>query len=178
MNRTVASGGTNWIISDSLAVMGQEVDVMSSFVKGTLAGVKQMAVQGQVKTSIDYMPDSVLVTVDMSGKITSKTLQPDALCLNDGAGWDLILARYPLTDGYTIAFYVADGQTQKLKKMILTVSGNEMIGSVNTTVVKVVNDENDKDMITFYIDPVKKIALKTEQVIPAMMNAKLTMLLQ
>jgi hypothetical protein len=73
---------------------------------------------------------------------------------------------------------VADGQTQKLKKIILTVTGNEMIGSVNTVVVKQVNDENDKDVTVYYIDPAKKIALKTEQVIPSMMNAKLTMLLQ
>jgi hypothetical protein len=53
-----------------------------------------------------------------------------------------------------------------------------MIGSVNTTVVKLINDENDKEVTIYNIDPAKKIALKTEQVIPAMMNAKLTMILQ
>jgi hypothetical protein len=127
---------------------------------------------------MDYHSDSVIVSLDMSGKTTSKTLHPDGFCLNDGAGEDMILARFPLTTGYTTAFYVADGQTQKLKKIILTVTGNEMIGTVNTIVVKQVNDENDKDMTVYYIDPAKKIALKTEQVIPAMMNAKLTMLLQ
>ena len=83
-------------------------------------------------------------------------MQPDGFCLNDGAGEDMILARFPLTAGYTTAFYVADGQTQKLKKIILTVTGNEMIGSVNTTVVKLVNDENDKDVTVYYIDPAKK----------------------
>jgi hypothetical protein len=62
--------------------------------------------------------------------------------------------------------------------MILSVTGNEMIGAVNTTVVKLVNDENDKEVTIYNIDPAKKIALKTEQVIPAMMNAKLTMILQ
>ncbi|MEJ0082250.1 MAG: hypothetical protein WDM78_15185 [Puia sp.] len=44
--------------------------------------------------------------------------------------------------------------------------------------MKQVNDENDKDVTVYYIDPSKKIAIKTEQVIPAMMNAKLTMVLQ
>ena len=178
MSRTVALSSTTWNISDSVTVMGQQFDAMSSFVQGSLAAVKQVSVQGPVKTIIDYHPDSVTVTVDMSGKTTSKTLLTDGLCFNDGAGEDMILARFPLAAGYTTAFYVADGQTQKLKKMILTVTGNEMIGSVNTTVVKLVNDENEKEVITYYIDPAKKIALKTEQVIPAMMNAKLTMLLQ
>ena len=179
MTRTVFQSGTNWNISDSVTVMGQAFTAMSSFaVRGSLTGIKQMAVQGPVKTTIDYHPDSVIVSVDMSGKLTNKTLQPDGFCLNDGAGEDLILARFPLTAGYTTAFYVADGQTQKLKKIILTVTGNEMIGSVNTTVVKLVNDENDKDVTVYYIDPTKKMALKTEQVIPAMMNAKITMILQ
>lgn len=178
MSRTVVQSGANWNVSDSVTVMGQQFYATSSFVQGSLAGVKQYAVQGPVKTTVDYHTDSVLISVDMSGKITSKTLQPDGLCLNDGAGEDMILARFPLATGYTTAFYVADGQTQKLKKMILTVTGNEMTGSVNTTVVKLVNDENDKDVTIYYIDPAKKIALKTEQIIPAMMNAKITMLLQ
>jgi len=178
MSRTVVQSGANWNISDSVNVMDQQVYAMSSFVQGSLVAVKQIAVQGPAKSTIDYQPDSVTVSVDMSGKITSKTLQPDGLCLNDGAGEDMILARFPLAAGYTTAFYVADGQTQKLKKIILTVTGNEMIGSVNTTVLKLVNDENDNDVTTYYIDPTKKIALKTEQIIPSMMNAKLTMLLQ
>jgi dipeptidyl aminopeptidase/acylaminoacyl peptidase len=178
MSRTVVQSGANWNISDSVTVMGQEFYAMSSFVQGSLVGVKQVAVQGPAKSTIDYQTDSVMVSMDMSGKTTTKTLHPDGLCLNDGAGEDMLLARFPLADGYTTAFYVADGQTQKLKKMILTVVGNEMIGTVNTTLVKLVNDENDKEVTTYYIDPTKKIALKTEQIIPSMMNAKLTMLLQ
>ncbi|HZZ76792.1 MAG TPA: hypothetical protein VFE04_12720, partial [Puia sp.] len=178
MNRTVVQSGANWKISDSITVMGQAFSAMSSYAQGSLSGIQQIAVQGPLKTTIDYHPDSVNVSVDMSGKITTKTLLPDGFCLNDGAGEDMILARFPLAAGYSTAFYVADGQTQKLKKMILSVTGNEMIGSVNTTVVKLVNDENDKEVTIYYIDPSKKIALKTEQVIPAMMNAKLTMILQ
>jgi dipeptidyl aminopeptidase/acylaminoacyl peptidase len=178
MNRTIAQDGSHWKISDSVTVMGQAFTAMSSFMQGNLAGVQQIAVQGPAKTTIDYHTDSVIISADMSGKVTGKTLQTDGFCLNDGAGEDMIVARFPLTTGYSTAFYVADGQTQKLKKMILTVTGNEMVGSVNTTVVKLENDENDKDVTIYNIDPAKKIALKTEQVIPAMMNAKLTMTLQ
>jgi dipeptidyl aminopeptidase/acylaminoacyl peptidase len=178
MIRSIMQSGANWKISDSVTVMNQAFTAMSSFAQSNLSGVQQVSAQGPVKTIIDYHPDSVIVAVDMSGKITSKTLKPDGLCLNDGAGEDMILARFPLTAGYTTAFYVADGQTQKLKKIILTVTGNEMIGTVNTTIVKLVNDENDKDVTVYYIDPAKKISLRTEQIIPAMMNAKLTMILQ
>ncbi len=178
MSRTIVAGGGTWDVSDSLAVMGQQVSATSTFVQGSLAGVKQVAVQGPAKSTINYAPDSLTISVDISGKLSSKTLHADGLVVNDGAGLDMIIARFPLTAGYTTAFYVADGQTQKLKKIILTVTGNEMVGSVNTTVVKVVNDENDKDVTTYYIDAAKKIAVKSEQVIPAMMNAKITMLLQ
>ena len=178
MNRTVVANGSNWDVTDSLAVAGQQITAVSSFVQGTLVGVRQTAFQGPMKSTINYMADSVTMVVDMSGKQTSKTIQSDGLIVNDGAGLDLILARFPLAAGYTTSFYIADGQSQKLKKMILTVGAGEMVGSANTSVVTVANDENAKDATVYYIDPAKKIAVKTEQIIPAMMNAKITMQLQ
>ena len=178
MTRSVVADGPNWIITDSVAVAGQQITAISSFVQGSLVGVRQTAFQGPMKSTINYMPDSVAMVVDMSGKQTSKTIQSDGLIVNDGAGMDLILARFPLATGYTTSFYIADGQSLKLKKMILTVGASEMIGSANTTVVTVASDENAKDATVYYINPDKKIAVKTEQIVPAMMNAKITMLLQ
>ncbi len=178
MSRSVVSSGGNWNITDSVSVMGQQITAVATFAQGTLAGVKQVAQQGPVKTTITYQPDNVEVMLDMSGKVTNKIFQPDGLCINDGAGLDMILARFPLTQGYATSFYTADGQYQKLKKMILKVTGNETINSVNTTVVSLVNDENGNELTTFYIDMAKKLAVKTEQTIPAMMNAKLTLELQ
>ena len=49
---------------------------------------------------------------------------------------------------------------------------------INTTVVSVVNDDNENESATYYMDMDKKRAVKTVQIIPAMMNAKLTLELQ
>ena len=178
MNRSVSSRDGNWNIADSLSVMGQQIIAMSSFIQGSLAGVKQITEQGPVKSTINYQADKVDIAINMNGKVTSKSLPIDGLCINDGAGLDMIVARFPLVAGYTASFYVADAQTQKLKKMILKVTGNETVNGINTTMVSVVNDENENDAVTFYVDLAKKMAIKSVQVIPAMMNAKLTVELQ
>ncbi len=178
MTRNVTSGGGNWLIADSVSVMGQKINVLSSFKQGSLEGVQQVAEQAPAKSTINYQPGNVAATLDVNGKVTNKTLKPDGLCINDGAGLDMLIARFPLTPDYTTSFYVADGQTQTLKKMILKVTGTETVKSTATTVVKVWNDENEKESAVYYIDMTKKMAIKTEQIIPSMMNAKLTVELQ
>jgi hypothetical protein len=140
--------------------------------------VQQLAEQGPVKSTIDYHADKADMAIDLNGKLFNKSLPLDGLCISDGAGTDMLLARFPLSAGYSTSFYIADAQTQKLKKMILKVTGNETIRGINTTVVSFVNDENENENATYYIDLDKKMAVKTVQIIPAMMNAKLTMELQ
>ncbi len=178
MDRSVTSGGGNWNITDSVSVMGQQMKASSIFTQGSLVSVKQTGEQGPAKSTISYHSDSVVAVMDVNGKVTSKTLQPEGLCISDGAGLDMIVAHFPLAAGYSASFYIVDPQTQKFKKMILTVTGNETINAVNTTVVTIVNDENEKESLTYYIDMNKKIAVKSVQIIPSMMNAKLTAELQ
>jgi dipeptidyl aminopeptidase/acylaminoacyl peptidase len=178
MGRAIELVGNNWSVADSIGVMGQQIKDVSTYTQGSLESIKQTTEQGPVKTTVHYKPENVDVMMDMGGKVTSKSLQPDGLCISDGAGLDLIVARFPLAPGYITSFYIADAQTQKIKKMILKVTGTETVNSVSTIVVSVVNDENENESNIFYIDMSKKMAVKTEQTIPAMMNAKLTMVLQ
>lgn len=174
MNRSVVPENGNWRITDSINVMGQQIKAASLFTKGSLASVQQVSEQGPVKSTVDYHADKADVAVDLNGKLISKSLPLDGLCVSDGAGTDMILARLPLTAGYSTSFYIADAQTQKLKKMILKVTGNETVKGINTTLVTFVNDENENESATYYLDMDKKMAVKIVQIIPAMMNAKLT----
>ena len=177
MTRSVALNGNNWDIAETATVMGQVMKDTSSFSKGGLLSVKQVSEQGPLKINITYRQDGVELVSEMNGKLSSKTLTLQGLCINDGAGLDMIIARFPLTVGYRAAFYVADAETQKLKKMILKVVGNEPINAVNTTVVSLENDENANEKSTYYFDMSKKMAIKSVQVLPSMMNAKLTVVL-
>ncbi|MEO7263728.1 MAG: prolyl oligopeptidase family serine peptidase, partial [Ferruginibacter sp.] len=178
MQRSVIVNGEYLDITDNTSVMGQQIKDMATFTKTGLLPVKQITEQGPVKITSSYLQDKVDVVMDVNGKITSKSLQPEGIAFLDGAGSDMIIARFPLTPGYSTAFYVADGQVQKLKKIILKVTGNEMVNGINTTVVSLVNDDNANETTTLYIDPAKKMAIKLEQVLPAMMNARLTLSLQ
>jgi dienelactone hydrolase len=178
MTRSIVSNSNNWDISENISVMGQQMKNVSTFAKGSLGSIKQIADQGPVKITINYQENHIDMVTDMNGKISNKSLNSEGLCLNDGAGIDMLIARFPLVPGYATAFYTVDAQTQKLKKFILKVTGMEMVNSVNTTVATLVNDENANEKTTFYIDTNKKVAIKTEQVLPAMMNAKLTLLME
>ncbi|MEO7446515.1 MAG: S9 family peptidase, partial [Ferruginibacter sp.] len=178
VKRSIVKNGDNWEVTDNTSVMGQQIKDISTYSGISLAPVKQMVEQGPMKFSSIYQDNKVDLSSEMNGKVSTKTLEPGGIAFLDGAGSDLMIARFPLAAGYSTAFYMADAQSQKLKKMILTVMGNEMVNGINTTVVSLVNDENANDKTTFYIDPEKKSAIRIEQTVPAMMNAKIKMDIQ
>ncbi|RPD94593.1 S9 family peptidase [Aureibaculum marinum] len=162
--REVKKEGTQWIVKDaSTSAMGNSEDVVYF---ENMKPVKRMITQGGQTVEVTYTKDKISLT--MMGKTKEYTL--DGAFLTNGAGYDYLVARLPLVEGYSTYFYSLDVMSQKLNTMKLTVKGKES----NQWEVAIFNVENEKELTTMLIDTDKKAASKIEQVVPAMGNAKIT----
>jgi len=164
VTREIKKEGSQWIIKDaSTSAMGNSEDVLYL---ENMKPVKRVMMQGGQTIEVGYGKDNISLT--MMGK--TKEMPFDGAYLTNGAGYDLLVARLPLAEGYKTSFYSLDAMTQKLKIMKLEVTGKEN----NQWKVNISNVENEKELTTMTVDINKKMASKIEQVIPAMGNAKIT----
>ena len=168
MTREIKKEGTQWIIKDvSASAMGNSEDIVYL---ENMTPIKRIINQGGQTIEVNYFSDKISVT--MMGK--TKEIPLDGAYLTNGAGFDLLIARLPLSEGYQTSFYSLDVMTQKIKTMKLEVLGKEN----NHWKLNIVNSENEKELTTMLIDADKKVASKLEQVVPAMGNAKITSILK
>ncbi len=170
MNRTVQAVGDTWEISDAAtSPMGTMLDKMVLNKPG-LGFLSREVEQGPVK--INMKKDGKAVLVSAMGK--EHQVEMENALIQDGAGMDMIIARLPLTDNYKTSFYTLDAMTMKPKQLIMKVLGDEEVNGVNCRKVEVSGADNPADKTTFWIDPEKKMAVKTVQIIPALNNAIMT----
>ncbi len=163
MSREVKKEGDKWTVKDaSTSAMGNSEDVVYL---ENMVPVKRVINQGGQTIEVSYFSDKISLT--MMGK--TKELPLEGAHVTNGAGYDFLIARLPLAEGYQTSFYSLDVMSQKLKVMKLEVLGKED-GKWN---VKIVNVENEKELTTMLIDVNKKMASQLEQVVPAMGNAKI-----
>ncbi|UOE41678.1 S9 family peptidase [Chryseobacterium suipulveris] len=169
VTRTVKKDGNNWVVLDEatspMGKMSDEVTFGKNF-----EPVKRNVVQGPVTMAMTKNGNEVKISA-MGKEIP---VQLAGAYLSEGAGADMILARLPLKEGYTTSFYTVDLMTMKPKTWILKVEGKEKIKGIDTWKVVETNAENPAEKMTLWIDPARKIAVKTEAVLPAMNNAVMT----
>lgn len=126
--------------------------------------------QGSVTIQIDKEKDGVKVTA-----MGNSTVIPiNGAYIADGAGSDMLIARLPLAVGYSISYYGVDVMTMKAKQMVLNVLGKESWNGIETLKVSIVNADQEQEKTTLWIDPLRKLAVKVEQVIPSLNNAVMT----
>lgn len=168
VTREVKKEGEQWIVKDaSTSAMGSSEDMI--FFEN-MTPVKRVIKQGGQTIELNYFKDKIALT--MMGN--TKEIALEGAHLTSGAGNDFIIARLPLAEGYQTSFYSLDMMTQKLKTMKLEVIGKEN----DQWKVKMYNVENENEVTTMFIDMDKKMAGKTEQVMPAMGNAKIKSILK
>lgn len=170
MVRTIKSDGNNWIISDKASgPMGEMADE-NIFSKGSLDPLTRNIVQGPVK--IVVTKNATGLSISAMGKETPVALS--GAYLSDGGGADMIIARMPLAQGFATSYYILDAATLTVKQNILTVLGKENYKDAEVWKLSTVNPENPNDKTILWIDPVRKIAVKMEQTLPALNNAVMT----
>ena len=168
MTREVKKEGAQWLVKDaSTSAMGNSEDMV--YLENMIP-VKRIVNQGGQTIEINYASDKISLT--MMGN--TKEIPLEGAHLTSGAGFDQMVARFPLSEDYQVAFKSFDIMTQKFKTLKLEVAGKEN----NHWKVKIYNMENEKELTTMLIDIDKKMASKTEQIMPAMGNAKITSVLK
>lgn len=168
MTRTVAKSGDNWSVKDETKGMMNATDelIYTAAFQPVNRNMNQM---GQVIT-MAYTDKNVKLS--MMGK--EMEVPFTGAYITDGPGMDIIIAGLPLKAGYKLTFDMPDLNTMKAKQVELSVTGEEEVAGVKCMVAEVTSTDNPSDKTTYWIDPVKKEALKSVQVLPAMGNAKLT----
>jgi len=171
MTRTVSKDGDNWIVKEeSNGAMGVATEETKYDADFNILG--RAGEQAGQKFSFDYTTDAVKINA-MGKDIDIKLHNGIALC--DGAGYDMLLASLDLKESDKISYYVADLMTAKAKQVVVEHMGMEtMENGEACTILMATNPENENEMTKFWIDPIKKEAVKVESVIPAMGNAKMT----
>lgn len=169
MTRTISKLGENWIVRDhARSTLGDVVDEVEF--SATFQPVRRNLEQGGINSPITFTEDKV--KLQMMGNTIE--IPMDGPYLVDGAGVDLIVAGFPLEPNYSVDFLMLDAMSAKSKTVTLKVEGSEKIDEVDCMLVKLTNIENDKDQITFWINPKDKTTLKMTQVNPAMGDVKIT----
>ena len=162
--REIKKEGSQWVIKDaSTSAMGNSEDIVYL---ENMSPVKRVINQNGQTIEVNYLKDMISLT--MMGK--TKELPLEGAHLTNGAGYDLLVARFPLSEKYQTSFYSLDVMTQKLKVMKLEVVGKEN----NQWKVKIYSAENEKELTTMIVDIDKKMASQIEQVVPSMGNAKIS----
>lgn len=170
MTRSVQKEGNDWVVTDQAnSAMGAIVD-KAFYTQGALLPLKRLMEQGSVTIQIDKEKDGVKVTA-----MGNSTVIPiNGAYIADGAGSDMLIARLPLAVGYSISYYGVDVMTMKAKQMVLNVLGKESWNGIETLKVSIVNADQEQEKTTLWIDPLRKLAVKVEQVIPSLNNAVMT----
>lgn len=170
MNRKIAKEDGNWIITDKVkSMMMSSTDKM---VYNELYQPQSRLVE-QMGQNISMKFNENSIQIDAMGK--NIDLELEGAYFTDGPGMDLMISGLPLEKGYQLAFLMPDAMNMKVKEVFLNVLNEEKIDEKETWKVTIISVENNKDKTTLWIDKATKKALKTEQIVPAMGNAIMTL---
>ncbi len=163
--RKIKKDGDLFIVTDhSKSMMGESNDEVS--LNKDLHFVKRTVQQAGQTMTLSKEGDEL--TVDMMNKNTSYPAK--AAYISEGSGFDMIVAGLPLKEGYSLNYQTFDLMTQKMKTKLLKVLGKEE----GNWLVEITEADGGNAVQKLWIDPVKRLAVKTESVLPAMGNAKMT----
>ena len=174
MQRTVSKVDDEWVVTDKSSTPMGEASDENHFDATNLKPTARKVSQGGM--NIDMVYNDHEATVNAMGNEVKVPFE--GAYLSDGAGFDFIVARFPMVEGFETSFQILDAMTMKPKTMKLMVTGTEKIGDVDCRMAKVVNTENSNESFEFWIDPSKKMARKIVQTIPMMGNAVMTVTLK
>lgn len=174
MSRVVAKVDDQWVITDeSTSAMGAITDINRLSAQDLSPRSRKVM---QAGATVDVMFEAGVAKINLNG--TEKEVALNGAFFSDGAGFDQLVARMPLAEGYEMAFQTLDMMMMKPKIMSLLVEAKEELEGVSCWKVVVTNSENANEKMTLWIDPGAKLARKITQIIPMMGNAEMVMTLK
>ncbi len=169
MTRTIVQKNNGWLVRDETkGMMGDAVDEIeyTSELAPLRRSISQMGQQIQMSV------DGNKIQVQAMGKNFSLPVQ--GAFITDGPGLDYLIAGLPLQTGYTLTVEMPDLTMLKNKTVTVSVVGQESVQGIPCTRVHITNEENEADQIQLWINAERGYAEKMIQTLPAMGNARLT----
>jgi len=169
MKRTIVEDGDNWMVTDeSNGMMGTIKDM--ALYSSDFKVMERIAEQAGQKMSFKFNDNSVALTA--MGK--EQNIECEGLLVNDGPGFDMLLASMNMNEGDKASFYVADIMKASSKQMIAEHLGTEEVNGMDCHLVSVTNVDDENDITKIWIDKANGEMIKTEQKLPAMAGAVMT----
>lgn len=167
--RSIRKEGDMFIFTDnSKSMMGESNDVV--YFNKELHFVKRMIQQGGQTIMLSKEDDEL----DVNMADTSVSHKAKGAYISEGSGFDMVVAGLPLKEKYSLSYLTFDMMTQKMQTKLLKVVGKEE----GNWLVEITEADGGSAVQKLWIDPVRKLAVKTESIIPAMGNAKVTTTLE
>lgn len=166
--RTVSREGKGWKVSEhTTGPMGEMKDEVV-YDQNLNVLVRTLHQAGR-KIEMNYTGEGV--RIDAAGK--EMKIEMDGASLSTSAGFEYIVAGMD-PELFPLYTQMAGVATQKAKKVMVTEAGEEEFNGVTCRKVSIIAQENERDVITVWIDKETSVPQKIVQVSPAMNNAVIT----
>jgi hypothetical protein len=170
---SVVDAGTAWTVTERAATpMGEAIDT-ATIEKRSLRLLKRSITQGQVSIVFEVKDGRAAGQMAMGGKSQPIDVALSGPLFADGAGANEVIARLPLTDGYTASFLNFDVQSQKAAVRHLEVAGAEKVtvpaGTFDCIKVEVTGDDGGRSTLWVARDP--RRVVKASSTSPRMQGA-------
>ena len=169
-SRTVSKSGDNWTVTDQAkSVMGEMKDMVTY--DAQFKAIKRETEQAGQKMIIRYEGNKAIASV--MGKEMAVESEGAMIC--DGAGFDIMLGQMGMKEGDKMTYNIADMMTMKPKKVVAEHKGTEDYMGQPHQLITVTNTENENEVTSYYYNA-ENVPVKVVAMMPAMGDAKMTIL--
>jgi dipeptidyl aminopeptidase/acylaminoacyl peptidase len=169
-SRKIEKTGNNWTVTDKASsMMGDMVDMVTY--DAQFKAIRRETEQAGQKMSIRYEDNKAIAS--MMGK--EMAIESDGAMVCDGAGFDIMLGKLGMKEGDKMTYNIADMMTMKTKKVIAEHKGMTDYMDKPHQLITVTNAENENEVTSYYYDA-NNVPVKVVAMLPAMNNAKMTII--
>ena len=178
LTTTIQDSGASWTAIDQMETPGGTATDTSTIEKSTLVLRKRNVTQGPVVIDLDFSGDKAAGKMSMNGQEKPIAVDLGGALFADGAGANQAIACLPLATGYSSTFRNFDIQSQKVKLLQLSVSGEETItvpaGKFEAYRVEIASADGGTDKKTIWVAKDTRKVVKGSAVVAAMGGAVVT----
>ena len=115
--------------------------------RATLMPVRR-SMSGGATIELSYTEEAITGEMGMQGQMTPVNVELAAPVFSDGSGLEMVMAGLPLEEGYATTLRIFEPQMQKVRPMLLSVTGTETTqcaaGTFETFVVEITPLDDDE----------------------------------
>ena len=140
----------------------------------TACTLHRAARQGPGMLVLDFTPEGITGSMDMSGKLTPVDVKFRGAVVSDNAGIDVALCTLPLKEGYRATLNMFDSSNWKVRQMTVAVTGREQLstaaGSFDAYVVEVKPADGASGNLKYWIAVATSRIVRNDSEIPQSMG--------